>query len=275
MKYLKYWCILSLFCLTYVALYGCTWNDSDGDEKHMLEKREEDIGVMQLIEYIQSDDRYKNQPLFQSIISVEMNSYSCNETVSDKIYLATITTENLWESGVVLIRTEENQIVGIEMLPFGGNKCLLKYDFVIINQIPYLAVFSATHNGNGDLDFYLLSELGENSVKSFALPSIIDTYREESQALAIEYGFSHEYDNSARGSLIYPQGSLNVEYVDVDADGLTEIVASGLQQLIITNDEGEDFIGKTFYEKRVYRYDNNNYVLDENLSCKKEINIYG
>ena len=75
--------------------------------------------------------------------------------------------------------------------------------------------------------------------------------------------------------MIYPQGSLNVEYVDIDADGLTEIVASGLQQLIITNDEGEDFIGKTFYEKRVYRYDNNNYVRDENLSCKKEINICG
>lgn len=46
-----------------------------------------------------------------------------------------------------------------------------------------------------------------------------------------------------------------MEYVDTNGDGKTEIVLTGIQQLIISEDGSADYVAKTFVVERVYRYD--------------------
>ena len=46
-----------------------------------------------------------------------------------------------------------------------------------------------------------------------------------------------------------------MEYIDTNGDGKTEIVLTGIQQLIISEDGSADYVAKTFVGERVYRYD--------------------
>ena len=48
-----------------------------------------------------------------------------------------------------------------------------------------------------------------------------------------------------------------MEYIDTNGDGKTEIVLTGIQQLIISEDGSADYVAKTFVVERVYRYDEN------------------
>ena len=41
----------------------------------------------------------------------------------------------------------------------------------------------------------------------------------------------------------------------MNGDGKTEIVLTGIQQLIISEDGSADYVTKTFVVERVYRYD--------------------
>ncbi|PWM68138.1 MAG: hypothetical protein DBX61_04095 [Clostridiales bacterium] len=138
-------------------------------------------------------------------------------------------------------------------LEFEGT-VLFDYELVELNNVFYVAVVSVSHSGNGDLQFFQVSKFGVDEM-AFSLPNIVDVYHEESEETAVEYGLSSGYGCGVKGSLVYPQNKLNAEYIDTNGDGKTEIVLTGIQQLIISEDGSADYVAKTFVVERVYRYD--------------------
>ena len=211
------------------------------------------IGVSELMQYIQnSENLTNNSELYEPISSVEIKKFHIEE---DIVYLAAITPSTGWETLLFNITVgDDGEISEIDNTGIGGNKYLFDYELVELNNVFYVAVVSASHSGNGDLQFFPVSKFGVDEM-AFSLPNIVDVYHEESEETAVEYGLFSGYGGGVKGSLVYPQNKLNAEYIDTNGDGKTEIVLTGIQQFIICEDGSADYVAKTFVVERVYRYD--------------------
>ncbi len=126
--------------------------------------------------------------------------------------------DNNWECELYYIECDaDNNFVKVTACG-GGNKDLFTLDIVNLSGENYAAVANATHMGNGNLELY---PLDKESSRHYSIDGVIDNHY-ESMALVDDNG----YDYSK--SQVYYDGRLNVEYTDVNKDGYTDIVLSGI-----------------------------------------------
>ncbi len=145
----------------------------------------------------------------------------------------------------------------------GGNQPLFSYDIVSLSGENYVAVYCASHMGNGDLELYSLEQ---EDGKPYIIENVID-HHYEAMALVNEYGFPYSK------SQIYYDGKLNAEFKDIDQDGYTDIELIGmkLQYERYPSDESEKLTNSLNY-KRAYLYDSSKQLFA--LYKEEEESIY-
>lgn len=155
-----------------------------------------------------------------------------------------------WECSLYsIICDTEGQVNRIEACG-GGNKEWFSYQVVDLSGMNYAAVTCASHMGCGTLDLYPLDE--ENG-STYSIDNVIDN-NYELMALKDENGY--DYAESS----VYYDGKLDAEYQDVNADGYTDIVLTGIvldyeayPDMEYANTYGE--LKRSQNCKRIYLYD--------------------
>jgi len=183
------------------------------------------------------------------------------------IYLARISTQFMWGTGLYMIYVDDNKITKIINTPLGGNERNFSYDVVNLSQGTFIAAYCSSHMGNGNLDF--VSVLNPDIIK-YTIPYAVDSDYEDMRLTAIEYGLASEEDENISASAVYLGGRLHASYVDIDEDGNTDIGLTGIQQIYQTGINNEQVLKKEYYIKNVYIFDSikDDFVFKDELSEK-------
>jgi|GEM_PF-7086469 len=203
-----------------------------------------------------------------SLSTVDISQTFMYDTDGNEIYLAKITPDFFWCTTLYIILAYDNKIIDVVETGLGGNSNFFSYDVVKLSQGDYIAAYCASHQGNGDLTLFAISEQEPREYSIF--PAVDDNY-EHMQMTAIEYGLSSDYDENIYASEVYLGGKLHAEYHDVNDDGNTDIILSGIQLIyehISIDDFDERILRKSYYIKNVYVYDSvlNDFIYDEMVS---------
>jgi len=81
------------------------------------------------------------------------------------------------------------------------------------------------------------------------IPKAVDNYHENNMMTATLYGLE------GTASSVFLGGMLHADYGDVNSDGHTDIVLSGIRQIFQSDGHGEQILAKEFYVKEIYMYD--------------------
>jgi len=171
----------------------------------------------------------------------------------------------MWGSGLYMIVVDHGKIVNVIGTGLCGNREYFSYDVVNMSQGVFVAAFCATHMGNGNLDLVPISEPGK--IK-YTIPRAVDHHYEDMALTAVEFGLASEADGTITASAIYLGGRLNADYIDVNQDGNTDIVLTGVQQVYETGTNHEQILRQVYYIKLVYLYDpiEDDFILNDAMS---------
>ena len=97
------------------------------------------------------------------------------------------------------------------------------------------------------------------------------------RSTAIDYGLASENDENITASAVYPGGKLHASYVDIDKDGNTDIVLTGIQHIYQAGINNGQILKKEYYIRNVYIFDSikDDFVFKDELSEKILINLVG
>ena len=213
------------------------------------------IALDSFLEFIDSNPDSKNYFDLQGLSAVDIDMY--RDSFGNIIYLAAVTRQFMWSSGLYVVVVEDDKIVELSATPFGGGKRHFSYDIVKISQGDFIAVHSSSHAGNGDLEF---ASVLEPDVIKYVIPSVVDYCYEDMRSTAIEHGLAHE---NITASAVYLGGKLHAKYIDINNDGNTDIILTGIQQIY-----QEQILKREYYVKKVYLYDvkKDDFVFSEEMS---------
>jgi len=234
------------------------------------------IALNSFIKFINTDPDLKNNYDLQTLNAVDVTKHFDNS--GNIIYLARVSTQFMWRTGLYVIHVEDNKITKVINTPLGGNERNFSYDVVNISQGTFIAAYCSSHVGNGDLDF--VSVFNPDIIK-YTIPYAVDSDYEDMRLTAIEYGLAPEYDENfsednenITASAVYLGGKLHANYVDIDKDGNTDIILTGIQQIYQTGTNNEQILKKEYYIRSIYLYDplKDDFIFNEELSEKILIN---
>jgi len=172
-------------------------------------------------------------------------------------YVVVLPAYSSWANALWITTNEGNELV-LEQQVTATDGMILSVKCVSLSQGDFIEVYDCSHKGNGGMkliswdnltkakyefygkvDKYHEGYVGENVIDQFNLPTIYES--------GPGYGYS----------FIYNGGYLPVEYKDVNNDGYTDVVFSGIKELV-KDSEGVNYDNDTImayiYEKEVYLY---------------------
>lgn len=199
----------------------------------------------------------------RGINSVEITEHFYG--VGENIYLAKVTREFMWASELYLVSVSNNKITDIVYTGLGGLTDYFSYDITEMSQGIYVWAYCSSHSGNGELDLVSIENLG--TVK-YTIPNAVDAYFERNGVPDAEYTNSSD---------VYLGGKLHAEFIDLNNDGSTDIMLTGIQQIYEEEEkETQDILRKEFYIKNVYLYDfeKDEFIFSDELSKRDLINAY-
>ena len=136
--------------------------------------------------------------------------------------------KNNWKRALYYIHYDDDNHV-IKVSPCGeGEKDLFSYSIVNLSCEDYVAVYCASQIGNGNLELFHLDGSNSNA-DPITIDKVIDSHYELKESI--------DYTGSkCASSQVYDNGKLNAEYIDVNQDGFTDIVFSGIILSYESND---------------------------------------
>lgn len=172
-----------------------------------------------------------------------------------------------WANGVWYIQYDDKEIIQkINIEPdVGGN--VMSCKLVELAEGEFAEFYSASHMGNGCT--YLWNG---GSAELYEFSGTVDNHREGyiSSKLVKKYNLPilDEEDFGYGYSFVYQGGKLSSKYYDVNGDGYEDAVFEGVKELV-SDEENEPFV--RFLVKKVYLYDNFEFVYSKDLSYEKEL----
>lgn len=177
--------------------------------------------------------------------------------------------ENIWECELYYIECDEEENVTKVTFCGSGNKDLFTYKFVTLNKEAYVAVYAASHMGEGDL---ILSPLEDANGVTYTIENVIDRHY-ELMALVDENGYNYTK------SQVYHEDKLEAKYYDVNRDGYTDIVLSGmiLEYISYDNESGELELSQNLERTYLYNEASKRFDFSEEIlspSQQEDPNLY-
>lgn len=222
-----------------------------------------DISVNSFLSFISTDTTLKNDSNLQSLSSIDITQKYDND--GNNIYFAEATPQLMWGSELYIVSVDDNKITKITDAGLGGNSEYFSYDVVTMTQGVFISAFCASHSGNGELELALLPN---PNIKKYTIPGAVDNYYEDSRLTAAEYSLASTENGDITASAVYLGGKLHADYTDINHDGDTDVVLTGIQQIYETGIHQEQIPRKEYYVKDVYLYDSikDDFLFDEKAS---------
>jgi|GEM_PF-4751966 len=217
--------------------------DTEGTKKTVCEEEAFDgsVSVSGLLRFL----RERGDVGVYSKIDIQ-EKYLQGET----FYFAALQQDFFWSAELYLIRAQEGKIAEVIATGAGGLESVFEYDLIDISQGKFIAAYCASHAGNGDLELIPLNSPG---AAQYSIPAV-DCHYEDTEETANEYGVPGEMGSGSTASSVYRGGKLEAAYADVDGDGHTDIVLSGVQQ-IFAEEDGEWVLRQEHFVENVFLFD--------------------
>jgi len=227
----------------------------------------DNITVDSLMQFINIDTVLMDDDKLKSLTTVDISKKYDND--GKTFYLVTTIQQQMWSCDLYMINIYDNKITNLEHTGLGGNYSYFSYDIVNISQGNFISAFCSSHSGNGNLEFM---EISKPNIIKYSIPNAVDANYEENGLAAIENNLLS--DNQNKFSSVYLGGKLNVEYKDVDNDGNTDIILTGIQQIYMVGDNDEQILIKEYYIIYIYIYDliKDDFIFCDSMSKKILIN---
>jgi hypothetical protein len=241
----------------------------------------EDKGlVSSFLRFIKNDPVWKKDFNLQYLSSVKISKKW--DSIGNVYYFAEVTPDLMWGSELYMIITDNDEIIEVIDTGLGGNSEYFSFDIVNLSQGIFVAVYCASHAGNGELT---LAPINEISKAKYSFSDAVDNHYESMRLTAIEYGLAPEYSlieleegeeidgKKAKASAVYLGGKLCVDYGDVNLDGSTDVVLTGIQRIYEEGNNNEQILKQEYYIKKVYIYDHiiDEFVFNDKLSLKIQL----
>ena len=264
--------ISSILIITVIAVVFVSHGALNASESAKKVKYTE-IRAEELINYLKDDSRYEESS--RAITTVAINNTYQVDKNGENIYLAKIVSDYFWSSGLLFITVnDEGNITDVKETGLIGLNSLFEYELIDISQGAFIAAYCASHVGNGSLDLVPIDQ--PDTVKYSIFGAADDDY-EFNKMTAVKYGLSKGYDeegdeiDNLTASAVYLGGKLNAGFADVNEDGNSDIILTGIRQIYKSEGDGsaEDVtLTKEYYIKYVYLFDHieDDFVFSQNLS---------
>lgn len=163
----------------------------------------------------------KNKEEYEDVIyELKDNEIHIEEKqIADQtIYFFLYTPDDYWSTTLFQIREESGVIQGLDYISEGATD-YFNFDVISISQGDFVTVYSASHMGNGTLELIRMDELSNREVGSVPDYELyaVDNHYEDMVT-----------ENEPVISKVFENGILTPEYKDVNADGNTDVVLSGV-----------------------------------------------
>ena len=202
--------------------------------------------------------------------SIEYSKIDINQMYiqEETLYFATIQQDFFWETELYLIQTQNGMISDVVPSGAAGLDATFDYELIDISQGRFLAAYCASHSGNGNLELIPLDNLGR---AQYSIPAV-DSYYEDTKETATEYGLAQNENDDVTASAVYLNGKLHASYTDVDGDGHTDIILSGVQQIFV-EEANEQELTLLYFVENFFLFDSSTdtFVFSEELSEKNSI----
>ena len=207
------------------------------------------ISVDSFLRFIEVESAMENDGNLKSLNTVEISRKNDND--GNAYYFVKTNSQFMWGSELYMLIIDDDKITKIVDTGLGGNSEYFSYDVASISQGVFVSAFCSSHSGNGDLR---LMPINEPNTVEYLIPNAVDNYYEESELTAIEHEITKANGKSSASS-VYLGGKLHASYVDVNHDGHTDIVLTGIQQIYETVQNHGQTLKKEYFVKNVYLYD--------------------
>lgn len=189
------------------------------------------------------------------------------EWKNQTLYFLLYTGNDSFATTLYQIREKDGEIEGLDYVS-SGTTDYFSFDIISISEGNFITVYAATHMGNGNLEMIQLENIPGR--KAGALPDYelyaIDNHLE-----------GMEKETGTLVSKIFKDGILSPAYKDVNQDGNTDIVLSGVIQEYQSTKETEEELTneKPVYEVYVFNPEDKTFMLqsEQDLREKKQLSI--
>ncbi len=187
----------------------------------------------------------------------------------DPVYLLKLTQLDSWGSELYVLRFANGNIT--ELIPTNtfGLSSLFSYSVIKISQGTFIAVYSASHMGNGSL---LFLPIDTPTDLAFSVEAI-DNYYESTAETARKYNLTEEFGSGTTASTVFSDGKLNAIYADVNNDYNTDVVLEGILQVYRMGKEDSKFLEREFFVRRVFLFDSTNGQFEFSNELSLEIQL--
>jgi len=241
--------------------------------------------VDSLLRFIEQNPALKKDNNLQYLSTVRISKKW--DSIGNAYYFVEATPDFVWGTGLYLIITDDYEIVKVVDTGLGGYSEFFSYEIVSMSQGDFLAVYCSAHTGNGEL---VLAPITEMNRTKYIFTDAIDDHYECMRSTAIEYGLAPEHsqevisgeifeedeDGHVEASTVYLGGKLHADYFDVDQDGNTDVVLTGIQRVYETGNNNEQILKQEYYVKNVFLYNPeiDGFILNNELSMKTMLMTY-
>jgi len=198
---------------------------------------------------------------FEKVWDFSQYYYECFDVLEfeGKTYVVAL-SGNDWSVHMFLLN-EENGEETLEETAAEGSRYFFEVDFINISQGKFIEAYCATHMGNGNL---LLIPIDEPSKEKYAIPAIGGLGGHDWLA---QFNYLSEYGSNATR---FKNGHLEADYRDINGDGHTDIVMTGIQEV---NNRDRTEVVAEYDCKFVYIYDvyEDEFILDVSRSRHDEL----
>ncbi len=196
---------------------------SDSEENLNLSNEPKDysVTVQGVLNYMNDNNENTN-----NYTTVDIEKRYSQKTDKEYIFVK-INIDDFWEDKLYLVETKDNKIISLKYIG-GGNKEYLDYDVVDLTQGTYVAYYSASNMGNGDL--HLVSLEGKNS--EYTILGAVD-YHMETPSSTEE--IKTRFGENAEAYMVYNNGILKDDYYDINGDGYIDIELNGTEEAYVNS----------------------------------------
>jgi hypothetical protein len=232
------------FAVAFVLLIAttCSSNNLTYADLALVENRDTfaQISVDDLLSYLYAKN--KRMTTFDKI------SITQHKLQNDNVTFVELKESGMWETQLYILETDEKRIVNLIPTSVGGLDTMFDFEIVEINSTPYIAAYSASHQGNGALELIpIKSELPKYSI------SCIDLHFENTAQTADEHGVFSQYGYETASS-VFLGGKLHASFKDIDGDGHIDIELKGIQQIYAGGDGEAAELVREYFVKQIYLF---------------------